>query len=295
VRSPNGVTRVIVVILDGLRADAIPLFPLPHLRSLAQRGAYTLAGQTVRPSITPAALSSLLTGVSPEVHGVESDRIALRRPRGPLVTLPEHLARHGMAVRAFRGALPPLTRGVAAQITRRLGIEANFEGHAAEEILDVALPSLRRAAPGVSILHWLDADRAGHTTGWGSAAYIAAARHLDAAMGRLVESLGVLDDPSTLLIALSDHGGGGAVARDHNSAHPLDTTIPILLAGGQVMPQVLGYGASLLDIPPTIAWALGIQRPYLWVGRPLAEALRLPRPVPIPAVVDSSDPIMAAA
>ena len=111
----------------------------------------------------------------------------------------------------------------------------------------------------------------------------------------LVDALGVLDDPATLLIAFADHGGGGAVARDHNSAHPLDTTIPLILAGGQVMPQVLGYGASLLDIPPTIAWALGIQRPYLWVGRPLAEALRLPRPVPIPAAADASDPFMAAA
>ena len=282
-RSPSGITRVIVVILDGLRADAIPLFPLPHLQRLAQRGAYTLAGQTVRPSITPAALASLLTGVGPEVHGVQSDRIAIRRPRGPLLTLPEHLGRHGVPVRAFRGVLPPLTRGVAAQITARLGIEATFKGHSADEILDAALPSLRRREPGVSILHWLDADRAGHAAGWGSGPYVAATKQLDATMGKMVEMLGVLDDPATLLIAFADHGGGGRVARDHNSAHPLDTTIPILLAGGQVMPQVLGYGASLLDIPPTIAWALGIQRPYLWVGRPLAEALRLPRPVTIMA------------
>lgn len=294
-RSPSGITRVIVVILDGLRADAIPLFPLPHLRRIAQLGAYTLAGQTVRPSITPAALTSFLTGVAPEVHGVESDRLAIRRPRGPLLSLPEHLGQHGVPVRAFRGVLPPLTRGIATQITARLGIEANFQGHRAEEILDAALPALERREPGVSILHWLDADRAGHAAGWGSPAYIAAARHLDATMGRMVETLGVMDDPATLLIAFADHGGGGAVARDHNSSHPLDTTIPIILAGGQVMPQVLGYGASLLDITPTIAWALGIQRPYLWVGRPLAEILRLPRPVPIQAGLDATDSLMDAA
>jgi hypothetical protein len=295
VRSPSGITRVIVVILDGLRADAIPLFPLPHLRRIAQLGAYTLAGQTVRPSITPAALASLLTGVGPEVHGVENDRIAIRRPRGPLVSLPEHLKQHGVPVRGFRGALPPLTRGVATQITARLGIEVTFKGHSADEILDTALPALERREPGVSILHWLDADRAGHAAGWGSPPYAEATRRLDAAMGRMVETLGVVDDPATLLIAFADHGGGGAVARDHNSAHPLDTTIPIILAGGQVMPQVLGYGASLLDIAPTIAWALGIQRPYLWVGRPLAEALRQPRPLPIEASVASTDPLMAAA
>ncbi|MEZ4412188.1 MAG: alkaline phosphatase family protein [Gemmatimonadales bacterium] len=280
-RSPSGITRVLVVILDGLRADAIPLFPLPHLRRLAERGAYTLAGQTVRPSITPSALTSLLTGVPPRLHGVESDRIVINRARGPNLPLPELLRRRDCPVRAFRGRLPPLTRGVAARVTARLGIDATFQGHRADEILEAAMPSLRNNAPGVTILHWLDADRAGHAHGWGSRAYVRAARELDAAMQRMVETLGVVDDPSTLLIAFADHGGGGATARDHNSAHPLDTTIPIILAGGQVISQVLGYGASLLDIPPTIAWALGSHPPALWTGRPLAEALRLPQPVPM--------------
>jgi arylsulfatase A-like enzyme len=102
-------------------------------------------------------------------------------------------------------------------------------------------------------------------------------------MHRMVEGLGVIQDPSTLLIAFADHGGGGAVARDHNSVHRMDTAIPIILAGGQVIPQVLGYGASLLDVPATIAWALGLHPPALWTGRPLAEALRLPNPVPMTA------------
>lgn len=279
-RSPHGITRVVVVILDGLRADAIPLYPLPRLRHMAERGAYTLAGQTVRPSITPAALASLLTGAPPRIHGIESDRLLVNRARGPLLPLPALLSRHGVAVRAFRGTLPPLTRGVAARVTARLGIEASFQGHTADQILEAALPSLARHEPGVTILHWLDADRAGHAQGWGSPAYARAARQLDEALGRLLDAAAVEDDPATLLIALADHGGGGAVARDHNSAHPLDTTIPILLAGGAVIPQVLGYGASLLDIPPTIAWALGIQPPALWTGRPLAEALRLPGAVP---------------
>lgn len=276
-RTPDGIARVIVVILDGLRADAIPLFPLPNLRALAEGGASTLAGQTVRPSITPAALASLLTGVPPRIHGVESDRIAVHRSNGPIVTLPEFLRRHDVPVRAFRGRLPPLTAGIAKRITKQLGIEATFAGHGAGEILEAALPTLLRRDRAVSLLHWLDADRAGHAHGWGSRAYHGAARQLDAAIGTLVETLDVMNDPATLLIAFADHGGGGVLARDHNSTHPLDTTIPIILAGGQVVPQVLGYGASLLDIPATIAWAFGLHRPALWTGRPLAEAMGLPR------------------
>jgi hypothetical protein len=274
---PYGIDRVIMVILDGLRADAIPLFPLPHLLRLARNSAYTLAGRTVRPSITASALTSLLTGVTPRMHGVESEKIAVHRPRGSLTPLPEVLARHGLGLRAFRGALPPLTVGVATRITERLGIEARFEGQRAVEVLAAATPTLSGRTPGVVVLHWLDADRAGHASGWGSPDYVRAAKHLDEALGQLVESEAVLEDPATLLIAFADHGGGGAAAKDHNSPHPLDVTIPIILAGGQVLPGVLGDGASLLDIPATAAWALGVPRPAQWSGRPLVEAFQLAR------------------
>jgi len=268
------ITRVIVVVLDGLRADAIPLFPLPHLRRLARAGAYTLAGRTVSPSITHSAMASLLTGVPPDVHGIVSERLLAPRPGIPLTPLPHALRTAGLGLRAYRGELPPFTAGIAMRITKRLGFEATFAGRRADEVLESALPSLLDRQPGVSLLHWLDADRAGHASGWGSPGYIAAAQHLDAALGRLVEATGVVHDPSTLLIAMADHGGGGATERDHNSTHPLDLTIPIILAGGQVLPQVLGYGASLLDIPATICWALGVRRPPTWGGRPLVEAFR---------------------
>jgi predicted AlkP superfamily pyrophosphatase or phosphodiesterase len=285
---PDGIARVIMVILDGLRADAIPLFPLPHLIRLARNSAYTLAGRTVQPSITASALTSLLTGVTPRVHGVESERVGVPRPRASLTPLPQLLARHGLGLRAFRSALPPLTRGVATRITERLGIQARFEGRRAEEVLTAATPALSAREPGVVVLHWLDADRAGHARGWGSPDYVRAARHLDDTLRQVVENERVLEDPATLLIAFADHGGGGAVARDHNSLHPLDVTIPILLAGGQVIPGVLRDGASLLDIPATLAWALGIPRPAQWSGRPLLEAFHRARPAADPACAEAA-------
>lgn len=287
-QAPHGIARVILVILDGLRADAIPLFPLPYLQQLARSGAYTLAGRTVRPSITASALTSLLTGVTPQVHGVESDKLALHRPPGVLTPLPELLARHGLGLQAFRGSLPPLTRGMAARIAERLGIEARFEGQRAQEVLAAATPGLSARVPGVVVLHWLDADRAGHARGWGSPDYVRAARHLDETLGRLVEEQRVLGDPATVLITFADHGGGGAVARDHDSQHPLDVTIPVILAGGQVIPGVLGDGASLLDIPATVAWALGMARPAQWSGRPLVEAFHRPLPAVDPSFADAS-------
>jgi hypothetical protein len=49
------VPRVIVVVLDGLRADAVPLTALRHVSRLASGGATSLAAQTVAPLCHRAA------------------------------------------------------------------------------------------------------------------------------------------------------------------------------------------------------------------------------------------------
>lgn len=63
-----------------------------------------------------------------------------------------------------------------------------------------------------------------------------------------------------------------AVATHHNSNHPLDTTIPIFVAGGAVRTGELTPGASLLDVPATVCWALGIPQPMTFAGQPLTSA-----------------------
>ena len=84
--------HVLVVSIDGLRPDAITTFNAPTLRRLTVEGSYTLAASTITPSKTLPSHTSMLTGLSPEQHGVlwntaataktESDRQAHRvRPR----------------------------------------------------------------------------------------------------------------------------------------------------------------------------------------------------------------------
>jgi arylsulfatase A-like enzyme len=82
---------------------------------------------------------------------------------------------------------------------------------------------------------------------------------------------GLAADPDTLLIALADHGGGGADACDHDSAHPLDRTIPLLLWGAGIGRTHL-LPSSLIDVPPTILHALGVEVPEWYEGRVLHEA-----------------------
>lgn len=266
------VRRVVVVVLDGLRADAIPALGLRCWQRLARQGAASLRGNTIGPSVTAAAMASLLTGVAPEAHGLRSDRFHLPRQRETLYPLPRLLGEAGLPTSAFIRSLPLFFRRIGRRIASHLGVgNASFAGHSSTEILFHATETLAQQERGLVMLHWPDCDRAGHAHGWMSERYARAAHRLDLALGMLVACADVGRDPGTLLIALADHGGGGVNPRDHASDHPLDRTIPVLLAGAAVTADELD-APSLLDVPATVLWALGLPVPASYAGRPLVEA-----------------------
>jgi arylsulfatase A-like enzyme len=277
------VRRVIVVVLDGLRPDAIDAFGLVNVQQLMQLGASTLCAQTVRPSLTWPALASLLTGVDPDVHGIHSDTLQIPRPRTPLKPLPELLLGAGYPSTAFLEELPALYKMFGARIAERLGFhQVRFSGATAREVLFAARKTLSEQRRGLVFMHWADADRAGHAHGWMSRQYGEALCRLDSALGLLASTLEIETDPHTVLIALADHGGGGWVETSHEDDHPLNTTIPLIMAGGCVEPGLIG-DATLLDVPATIAWALGVTPDRSYAGRPLVEAFTLASDAPVQA------------
>jgi hypothetical protein len=269
-QNQSGVSRVIVVILDGLRPDAIGRFQLGAMTELMSGGAWTLDATTISPSVTVSAITTLLTGVSPDTHGLKGDRVFIPRAAAELVALPEILASSRFDSWGFVHHLPMIFRGVAARVARRLGFRRLcVEGSTASEILDAASPLLTEQNRGLFVLHWPDADAAGHRAGWMSNEYGEACRQMDAALDRLIS---LADDGRTMFVLLADHGGGGAKHNDHESAHPADMTIPLVLWGAGVAPTWLS-GASILDVPPTVLAALGVTPPSCFEGRVLSEAL----------------------
>lgn len=279
-RNDPSARRVVLVILDGLRPDAIERFALPHLGRLIESGASTLGATTVSPSVTAAALTSLMTGVSPKTHGLASDRVFIPKPRADLVPLPEYLAHHGLPSTGFMTEVGPLFRGIAARIGRRLGLSGlHMIGKGAADVLAHATPTLRNQHRGLIVMHWPDADHAGHEYGWMTSQYEEGCRRLDTCLRMLMN---LVNDPETLVIALADHGGGGAKLKCHESEHPADRTIPILLSGAGVTPASL-LPATLLDVPPSILHALGVEIPKWFEGRVLHEAFAV-REAPQPAV-----------
>lgn len=258
-------SRALLVILDGLRPDALDTAPMPALSSLARAG-WSAVAQTVRPSVTVAALTSLATGVPPSVHGLTERGLpslgALRRLR----PLPAELRRHRRRSLVVTSQLPGPNRMLARSLLGLAGVDRFAAGgtHPAETAA-LAVRELRRRPADLGIVYLNQCDLAGHAHGWMSAPYLAAARALDAA----VETLGSgLDDGATLLAFVADHGGGGVAPTDHDLPHPVNDAIPLVFAGAGAAGGPAGP-ASLLDVPPTLLRALGLPVPSSYAGRVL--------------------------
>jgi 2,3-bisphosphoglycerate-independent phosphoglycerate mutase len=217
-------------------------------------------------------MTSLLSGVSPETHGILRDSAHVPKPRTPILSLPRLLSRSGYPSTVFMRSLPSLYRGTARVIAKRLGFaKVYFVGTTAQEVIVAASETLRTQERGLIVIHWADADQAGESHGWMTKEYADACRRLDSGVGLLSKLTSFCSDPHTLVIALADHGGGGVTVNDHAEEHPLNWTIPLMLAGGSVRRATL-EPAHLLDVPATAAWALGVTPPDLYVGRAFTEA-----------------------
>lgn len=266
--------RVVVLVLDGLRADLVGNARFPHLAALQQESACTLDATTVLPSVTAAAMTSLFSGVAPCDHGIESDRFGVPKHLKRLRPLPREVAMAGLQTAGIVRQVPWALRPLARRIVRELGIaDAHFANADVRSLLRAAMPALRTQQNGLIIMHWPDCDAIGHTHGWMSPPYLDAVQRMDDALGAVRAVLHTRRD-DTLFIALADHGGGGRVHNHHDSPHPLDSTIPIFLAGAGVHCQSLPHTHTLLDVPATALWALGLPVPVQWAGEPITQAFR---------------------
>lgn len=264
--------RVIVLVLDGLRADLVGDPRFPNLARLHTHSASTTDATTVLPSVTAVAMTSLLSGLAPVDHGVDSDRFRVPTPRVRMTTLPQAVIAAGLPASSVVRRVPWVLRHTANRIVTALGFErVLFAAPNAHVLLAAAEPLLREQRTGLIVMHWPDCDAIGHAAGWMSLPYLTAVSRMDHALGMLIATLdGTFDD--TLLIALADHGGGGRIATHHDSAHPFDCTIPIMLHGAGVQPQQLPAGLTLLDVPATVLHALGIPIPDSYAGTPIHQA-----------------------
>jgi hypothetical protein len=260
--------RVVLVLADGLRPDAITPIDMPSLDALSRRYTTALRATTVRPSRTVAALASLATGVAPGTHGLIEPGLGFLKRLPTLRPLARELTRGGVSSQVVASELLPAERAVLWALTKAAGLgRYRSAGLRAREVARAAQAVTLSESAGLVFVYLNDCDQAGHAYGWMSPQYRAAAVEVDAAIGVLAD----LTEHS-LLIVMADHGGGVST-HDHAEPHPINDHIPLILAGPDVTRRhQLTRPASLLDIPPTLLWWFGLEVPGCYEGRALTQA-----------------------
>ena len=208
--------RVVVVLVDGLGARLLKRFAgyAPTLRAAAAAAGSTTL-DTVFPTTTAAALTSLATGLAPGQHGVVGydvlDPVKRRVVNqlgawpgdlDPLAWQPEQTLfeklsanRHVATVSRPKFKNSALTR---AGLRGGAFVEANTPGARVRGVLE----TLRQHRDALVYLYWDDLDKAGHGFGVESQSWLNALEELDSSMRRLVAGVG----SNTTVLLTADHG-----------------------------------------------------------------------------------------
>ncbi|MFA5845241.1 MAG: alkaline phosphatase family protein [Coriobacteriia bacterium] len=267
---PRAARRVVLVIVDGLRADVSQ--GLRTMGSLRSHGA-DLVLETPQPSLSYPDWTTILSGAPPQVSGVTTNDFDRHVPVPTLLD---------SALKVRRRVVVVGPRGFDTLFGASRATASYFEDwregeYLSGRLVDETLRLVASNRPDIVLLHLPDVDEAGHDFGGASVEYRTMAERVDTDLGRLVTAL---QDGRTAFVVVSDHGH--VDAGGHGGWEPDATMAPAVFAGSGVS---LGQGTGrLIDLAPTVAVLAGLEVPSHSAGEVLGRAL-----------VDRSDARLASA
>jgi hypothetical protein len=272
----NHVTEhVIIISVDGLRADALARLAPPAITRLAREGAVSVTAQTIEPSLTLPSHTSMLTGTEPSVHGITWNT-DLTSVRGRALEVPTVFAiakARGLRTAAFfsKSKFHHLEDLEALDYSQ--SPDGGWGKIFAYRTADDAVRYLERNRPHLMFVHLADPDYTGHALKWMSGPYARAVRAADGAVARIVVAADSAFGRGEYVIILSaDHGG---VGRSHGAKDPRNSTIPWIAWGEGVRPRTtLPPGIRTTYTAATAMWLLGIPIPAQMSGVPVTAAFR---------------------
>ncbi len=262
---------VVVISIDGLRPDAIERFHAPTLQRLAREGSHSFSATTILPSITLPSHVSMLTGVEPEVHGVDwNDNLVSSRGHVEVPTIFATARQHGLSTAGFfsKGKFEHI---LAPETLDHAYLPTGDGKWLAARTTEAVERHLASERPDLLFVHFGEPDYAGHLFGWMGGPYRVAVRVADAAVARVLTAAerAYGEENFTVLIT-ADHGGHG---RSHGTDAREDQTIPWIAWGKGVRPgHQIESQVRTTDTAATALWLLGVESPGHYSGRPVTEA-----------------------
>lgn len=261
--------RVILILIDGCRADAMQQVQTANIDRLVAAGSSSFEARTVTPPITLPAHFSLFTASHPISHGIYNNT-GRPSPSPSVAGLVEVLAYHHRRSAAIftwehlRNLWPP------GAINFSLCSNVVQQGDSDHIIAGMAVDYIVEAQPDFCFIYLERTDLVGHAEGWMSTAYLDAIQAADRAVGSVLSGLqeaGLRDGYH--IIVQSDHGGQG---HHHTVSDDAVMTIPWIAAGPTIRAgHAISEPVSIIDTIPTIARIMGIPHHLAWEGKPVDE------------------------
>lgn len=259
------IQHVVIISIDGLRPDALELADTPALDSLKAHGAYSPNAQTVSLSITLPSHASMLSGMTPDKHGILWGVPYIGWPgmNGPTLFNVAHDA--GLSTAMVFGKQKMNYLALPNSVDQLFGADVHDT-----EVKKQTVALIQAGLPNVLFIHFPDVDRVGHAAGWMSPNQLHSITFVDGLIGEIVTALENGDYLNrTLLIITADHGGHD---RSHGDDSPEDRTIPWLAVGPGVRAGVILTGSIITyDTAATALYALNLPMPEVWDGKPVLE------------------------
>ncbi len=258
-----------LLLIDGLRPDAISPDRTPRLAALAAEGTTALTARCPLPSLTLPVHVSLFTGVPASEHGITSNvwRPEARRFRG----LFDLVAAAGGTTASFYDWEPLRDLGAPGSLHHGFFRAVNRRADGDDIVADAVVAHLTNGCADFVFVYLGTVDETGHDHGWMSEPYLDQSTRVDAAVGRIVDAL----PEDAHLVVTADHGGHGL---HHGEGVEEDRRVPMIFRGPRFRsPGIVEEPATTLDLTPTLGHLLGLPPEPAWTGRPLDVFSTAPR------------------
>lgn len=275
-KHPKGIEHVIVIGIDGMSVQGFLEANTPCMDSLLQNGAYNYKTRSVIPTVSLPNWSAMVTGAGPEITGVATNGWNRSTDEYSIVAMSEnHVFPNVFSV--IREQMPDAEIGAIYEwggFERMLETEVmdKFETYGSQrETTEKSAEYIREKKPNFLFIQLDKVDGFGHSHGHMSPEYIDYIGETDNDVRTIVDAVkeaGISD--KTMIMIVSDHGG---IFYAHGGYTYEEFTTPIIYSGKgikknyHIQQQIYRY-----DVAADAIFALGLEIPQVWVGRPVKAA-----------------------
>ncbi|MBO0342336.1 alkaline phosphatase family protein [Muricauda lutimaris] len=275
-QTPKGIQHVVVIGIDGMSPDGIQKANTPTLDSMIQNGAATMHARSVLPSSSSSNWASMIMGADTEQHGVTSNGWEKFDHQLPPIVVTKN-GTFPTIFTLFKDQEPKAHVGAIydwdgfGRLFEKADVDFDIDGDHEDKTTQEAVSYIKESTPNFTFVHLDHVDHAGHALGHGSPDYYKSIEKADSLIAEIVDAAkqaGIFE--KTMFIISADHGGLGF---GHGGESLAEMEIPFILYGAGIKK---GYKIEetvyQYDNAPTVAYAMGLQTPQAWIGRPVKGA-----------------------